>query len=165
MKNNELVVADIKWKLLDSSESISRVDLCQLFAYTEKCIYAEAGNARRTGFLIYPKTENFVEPFSALHYRKDFNVLYIVSYDGEYAVYCDGKVVALICDDQLFVKKTGAAGAMLGADAEEGLPYSGAKPYYLISDIDNRSFLTRLVKAVCDELPAPKPREERVKRK
>ena len=84
---------------------------------------------------------------------------------GEYAVYCDGKVVALICDDQLFVKKTGAAGTLLGAGAEEGLPYPGAKPYYLISDIDNRSFLTRLVKAVCDELPTPKPKKGNAKRK
>ncbi len=25
---------------------------------------------------------------------------------GEYALYCNGKVVALICDDQLFVKQT-----------------------------------------------------------
>ena len=23
---------------------------------------------------------------------------------GEYAIYCDGKVVALVCDDQLFCK-------------------------------------------------------------
>ena len=84
---------------------------------------------------------------------------------GEYAVYCDGKVVALICDDQLFVKKTSAAGAVLGGDAEEGLPYPGAKPYYLISDIDNGSFLTRLVKAVCDELPAPKPKKGKARRK
>jgi TfoX/Sxy family transcriptional regulator of competence genes len=27
---------------------------------------------------------------------------------GEYAIYCDGKVVALVCDDQLFVKPTKA---------------------------------------------------------
>jgi DNA transformation protein len=29
---------------------------------------------------------------------------------GEYALYCDEKVVALICDDQLFVKITRSAG-------------------------------------------------------
>ncbi|RJT43728.1 TfoX/Sxy family protein [Legionella taurinensis] len=27
---------------------------------------------------------------------------------GEYAIYCDDKVVALVCDDQLFVKPTTA---------------------------------------------------------
>jgi len=25
---------------------------------------------------------------------------------GEYAIYCNGKVVALVCDDELFVKPT-----------------------------------------------------------
>ena len=25
---------------------------------------------------------------------------------GEYAIYCDGKVVALVCDNQLFIKPT-----------------------------------------------------------
>jgi DNA transformation protein len=25
---------------------------------------------------------------------------------GEYGLYCDGKIVALICDDQLFIKPT-----------------------------------------------------------
>jgi hypothetical protein len=29
---------------------------------------------------------------------------------GEYAIYCDGKVVALVCDNQLFVKQPKAAG-------------------------------------------------------
>ena len=83
---------------------------------------------------------------------------------GEYAVYCDGKVVALICDDQFFLKKTAAAAAMLGDKAEEGFPYPGAKPYYLIGDIDNRSFLTRLIGAVCAELPAPKPKKAKARR-
>ena len=27
---------------------------------------------------------------------------------GEYGIYCDGKMVAMICDDQLFVKPTPA---------------------------------------------------------
>ncbi|GJD51723.1 hypothetical protein OPKNFCMD_4478 [Methylobacterium crusticola] len=27
---------------------------------------------------------------------------------GEYALYCDGKTVALVCDDQLFLKLTEA---------------------------------------------------------
>ena len=26
---------------------------------------------------------------------------------GEYALYCDGKVVALVCDNQLFIKLSG----------------------------------------------------------
>jgi DNA transformation protein and related proteins len=51
---------------------------------------------------------------------------------GEYAFYCDGKVVALLCDDQLFVKPTKAGAAFIGK-VVEGLHYPGAKPQMLIS--------------------------------
>ncbi len=83
---------------------------------------------------------------------------------GEYALYCDEKVVGLICDDQVFVKKTGAAAALLGDKAEEGLPYPGAKPYYLVGDIDDRQFMGRLVRSIRDELPPPRQRKRRRKR-
>ncbi|MBN1334471.1 MAG: TfoX/Sxy family protein [Deltaproteobacteria bacterium] len=33
---------------------------------------------------------------------------------GEYALYCDGKVVALVCDNLLYVKPTEAGRALLG---------------------------------------------------
>jgi hypothetical protein len=33
---------------------------------------------------------------------------------GEYAIYCDGKVVALVCDDQFFLEPTAAGRALLG---------------------------------------------------
>ena len=33
---------------------------------------------------------------------------------GEFAIYCDDKVVALVCDDQLFVKPTPGGRAFLG---------------------------------------------------
>ena len=41
---------------------------------------------------------------------------------GEYAIYCDGKLVALVCDDQLFVKPTAAGRAYIGT-AIERPPY------------------------------------------
>lgn len=78
---------------------------------------------------------------------------------GEYAVYCDGKVVALICNDQVFVKKSKAATELLGDTAEEGFPYDGAKPHFLITDIDNQQFMTTLIRAIWDELPVPKPKK------
>ena len=52
---------------------------------------------------------------------------------GEYAVYCDGKVVALICDNQLYVKPTEAGRAFIGA-VVEAPPYPGAKPSFLIGE-------------------------------
>ncbi len=40
---------------------------------------------------------------------------------GEYALYLDGKVVALVCDDQLFLKPTAGALAVL-SDCPTGAP-------------------------------------------
>ena len=50
---------------------------------------------------------------------------------GEYCVYLDGKPVALVCDDRLFLKPT-AAGRELLPDAEEASPYPGAKPHLVV---------------------------------
>ena len=78
---------------------------------------------------------------------------------GEYALYCDGKTVALVCDDQVFVKKIDAAAAILGAHAEEGFPYEGAKPHFLVTDPDDRQLMTRLIREICDALPPPKSKK------
>lgn len=56
---------------------------------------------------------------------------------GEYGIYCDGKVIGVVCDNQFFVKKT-AAGAEILPDCREAAPYTGAKPYFLMEDIDDR---------------------------
>ena len=37
---------------------------------------------------------------------------------GEYGVYCDGRIVALICQDQLFVKPTAGGRAWIGEPVE-----------------------------------------------
>ena len=44
---------------------------------------------------------------------------------GEYGMYCNGKIFALICDDQLFVKIT-EAGRNFWPELEEAPPYEGA---------------------------------------
>ena len=81
---------------------------------------------------------------------------------GEYALYLDAKVVALVCDNQLFVKPTDAGRALLGPDAATGLPFSRAKPYFLASDlIDEREALARLLRVTADALPEPKPKKRR----
>ena len=76
---------------------------------------------------------------------------------GEFAVYCDGKVVALVCDNQCFVKPTAAGRALLGA-VTEAPPYPGAKPHYLlVGQLDDAALMARLVRLTAAELPAPKP--------
>ena len=78
---------------------------------------------------------------------------------GEYAVYLGGKVVALVCDNRLFVKPTTAGRAVLGK-LKEKPPYPGAKPHFLIEgQIDDRDMMTALMRATDRELPAPKPKK------
>ena len=84
---------------------------------------------------------------------------------GEYAVYCDGKVVALICDNQLFVKPT-ARGRDSLASVTEAPPYPGARPHFLIGDeLDDRPAMTNLIRLTTAELPLPKPKKAKTGKK
>lgn len=79
---------------------------------------------------------------------------------GEYGMYCDGKVMAFICDDQLFIKPTEAGRAYLG-EVTEAEAYPGSKMYFLIDGDrwDDAEWMGGLVKATADDLPAPKPKK------
>lgn len=78
---------------------------------------------------------------------------------GEYALYLGDKVVALICDNQLFVKPTAAGRAVIGT-LREAPPFPGAKPFYLIEgELDDPGVLARIILATDGELPAPKPKK------
>ncbi len=80
---------------------------------------------------------------------------------GEYALYSKGKVVALICDNQLFVKPTEAGRSFIG-DVVEAQPYPGAKPAFLIQDrLEDREWLTQLIVLTERALPRPKPKKKR----
>ncbi len=75
---------------------------------------------------------------------------------GEYAMYVDDKVVALVCDDQVFVKPTEAGRALLGR-VGEGAPYPGAKPHLAVSDrVEEPGVLAALIAVTAKALPAPK---------
>lgn len=78
---------------------------------------------------------------------------------GDYAVYCDEKVVALISDDRLFVKPTATGGEFLGP-CPQGSPYPGAKPCFVISEDrwEDGVWLSKLIALTAAELPYPKPR-------
>lgn len=81
---------------------------------------------------------------------------------GEYGMYCDGKIFALICENQLFIKITDV-GRQLAPELETAPPYDGAKDYFLIENIDDRDFLTSFVMETCKELPMPKPKKPKRK--
>jgi DNA transformation protein len=78
---------------------------------------------------------------------------------GEYGLYCDGKVVAFVCDDQLFIKPTEAGRSWLGEVTEAGA-YPGSKMYFLIDGDrwDDADWLAALVRTTADALPEPKPK-------
>ena len=81
---------------------------------------------------------------------------------GEYGVYGDGKIFALVCDDQFFVKITEAGRHMATVrHLPEASPYEGAKPYFLIEDVDDRDFLTDFVTKTCRTLPEPKQKKQK----
>lgn len=78
---------------------------------------------------------------------------------GEYGIYCDGKIVALVCDDRLFIKPTLAGAEFLGQCIEEP-PYPGAKPYFLIlqEKWKDRKWLSQLIRLTAAEIPLSKKR-------
>lgn len=82
---------------------------------------------------------------------------------GEYGIYCDGKIFALVCDDRFYVKITNA-GRKICPGLEEVPPYDGAKPYFLVEEIDDREKLAELAAETCKELPVPKPKKKKAER-
>ena len=65
---------------------------------------------------------------------------------GEYGIYCDGKIFALICNNQFFLKITEAGRQIC---------------YFLVEEVEDRELLTRLTAATCAALPEPKPKQKK----
>lgn len=83
---------------------------------------------------------------------------------GEYGIYCNGKIMALACENQLYIKPTNAGKAYI-EDLIEAPPYPGAKPYFLIDErLEDRDWLVKLVEITVNELPEPKPKKTKVKK-
>lgn len=79
---------------------------------------------------------------------------------GEYILYYRGKVIGGIYDDRLLVKPVPAVVSRV-PEALRELPYEGARPMLLVGNVDDREFLTELIGAMYEELPAPKPKKRR----
>jgi TfoX/Sxy family transcriptional regulator of competence genes len=80
---------------------------------------------------------------------------------GEYALYLDGKVVALVCDDQLFLKPTPEGLGYLGT-VSEAPPYPGARNFFLLSsEIDDPDRLGGALRVTARALPEPRPKPAR----
>ncbi len=83
---------------------------------------------------------------------------------GEYALYARGKVVALVCDDQLYVKILPASKS-LEKICEKDSPYPSAKPYYVIEEdqLSKMEDLPKILLDIAESLPAKKKKTKRSK--
>lgn len=87
-----------------------------------------------------------------ISYRKMF---------GEYGMYCNGKIFALVCGDMLLVKITDAGRALAPHLETAAIPGYSEKKFFLVEDIDDRDFLINFVTETCRELPEPKPKRQK----
>ena len=79
---------------------------------------------------------------------------------GAYGMYCDGKFVAIVSDDQLFLKPSNADPDLF-TGTEMAPPYPGAKNYHVVTAdmFEDGEWLRDAVQATADALPLPKPKK------
>jgi TfoX/Sxy family transcriptional regulator of competence genes len=79
---------------------------------------------------------------------------------GEYALYADGKTVALVCDDQLYVKILPASEELEGV-CDKDQAYPGSKPHYVVeeSQLSQIPNLAEILLNISKSLPAKKPKK------
>ncbi len=63
---------------------------------------------------------------------------------GEFLLYADGVLFGGIYDDRLLVKKVDENAKF---EMPEAIPYDGAKPMYLVEEVDNKNRLSEIVNA------------------
>ncbi len=77
----------------------------------------------------------------------------------------DGKIFALVCDNKLFIKPTEAGRGFI-RNPVEAPAYPGAKMSFLIEDqLEDRDWISELVRVTVSELPEPKPKKKKKKKK
>lgn len=74
---------------------------------------------------------------------------------GEYILYYNDKIVGGIYDDRLLVKPVQSALDYV-SNIEYSLPYPGAKEMLLITEVDDKEYLTGLFMTMLAELPERK---------
>jgi len=81
---------------------------------------------------------------------------------GEYALYCEGKMVGSICDAQLFVVITPPGRARLD-ETHDAPPYEGAKPRIRVpaEKWEDAEWMSSLIRETAAALPAPTQKKTR----
>ena len=78
---------------------------------------------------------------------------------GEYILYYRGKIIGGIYDNRLLLKPVKVIMDQLGQTRLER-PYEGAKEMILLEDLEDKSFLAKLIKDMYEVLPAPKVKKK-----
>lgn len=112
------------------------------------CLKGENNMASSEEFMQYVVDQ--LNSAGTITYRKMF---------GEYGLYCNRKFFALVCDNQLFIKVTNE-GQTVSASLKKAPPYEGAKPWFLISELDDKEFLYHLTTVTCEALPFQKSKKK-----
>ena len=74
---------------------------------------------------------------------------------GEYILYYKDRIFGGIYDDRFLVKITKTSKELM-PNADEDIPYNGAKPMLLVDNVDDREFLRDLIDSMWCELPEKK---------
>lgn len=82
---------------------------------------------------------------------------------GDYGLYCGRTFFGLVCDNQLYVKIT-ESGLKMFPQQEQGCPYPGARPHFLVTDLDDDRTLSSLVRETCSILAVPSVLEGKKKK-
>ncbi len=104
-------------------------------------------------------TKDFVD-FVQEHIE-DVGEIRVKSMFGEYGIFSNGKIFGLVCDNRLFIKPTEGGRKFIG-NVVEAPPYEGAKNSFLIEEkLDDKEWLSELIRISLKELPEPKPRKKK----
>jgi TfoX/Sxy family transcriptional regulator of competence genes len=98
-----------------------------------------------------PQTADFIlEQLAGLNVR-------VRKMFGEYALYCDEKLPAFICDDTLFIKIVDA-NEELAKTLKTGPCYPGSKDYYIVPGerLEDHTWLQDIIQTTAGSLPTKK---------
>ena len=101
------------------------------------------------------KTVLYIADQSGLGARLSYRRMF-----GEYALYLNTKVVALVCDDRLFLKPTDEGRILLG-NPREVPAYPGSRNYFLLEEeLESPALLRNAFEVTEAALPLPKPKSK-----
>lgn len=77
---------------------------------------------------------------------------------GEYVLYYQGKVFGGIYDNCVLIKINRVSEKLLPNGTRQ-IPYPGAKPMFLMEELEDTEFLKKLIPQMCEEIELPKRRK------